>query len=118
MLMNKAMGKRGLTLLTALMAVVLVVSGCGGSGLRLQEGELGFDRGPVYAGSGKAGLAAGQKEETTELTWYVNADWWNTDFGKDVVTKKIKEDLNINIKFITGDDTKLNTFLPAGICRI
>lgn len=32
MLMNKAMGKRGLTLLTALMAVVLVVSGCGGSG--------------------------------------------------------------------------------------
>lgn len=44
----------------------------------------------------------------------MNADWWNTDFGKDVVTKKIKEDLNINIKFITGDDTKLNTFFAGG----
>ncbi|WJH29694.1 extracellular solute-binding protein [Paenibacillus sp. CC-CFT742] len=59
-------------------------------------------------------MAAGQKEEVTDLTWYVNADWWNTDFGKDIVTKKIKEDLNINIKFITGDDTKLNTFFAGG----
>ena len=54
-----------------------------------------------------------KKEELTQLTWYVNADWWNTDFGNDVVTKKIKEDLNINIKFITGDDTKLNTFFAG-----
>ncbi|WP_166082955.1 sugar ABC transporter substrate-binding protein [Erysipelothrix anatis] len=52
-------------------------------------------------------------KETTTLTWYVNADWWNTDFGNDVVTKKIKEDLNIDIKFITGDDTKLNTFFAG-----
>lgn len=55
-----------------------------------------------------------KKTETTELTWYVNADWWNTDFGKDVVTKKMKEDLNVDIKFITGDDTKLNTFFAGG----
>lgn len=54
------------------------------------------------------------KKETTTLTWYVNADWWNTEFGKDMVTKKIKEDLNINIKFITGDDTKLNTYFAGG----
>ena len=49
------------------------------------------------------------KKETTKLKWYVNADWWNTEYGKDMVTKKIKEDLNIDIEFITGDDTKLNT---------
>ncbi|MDE1549696.1 sugar ABC transporter substrate-binding protein [Jeotgalibaca caeni] len=54
------------------------------------------------------------KEETTELTWYVNADWWNKDFGTDTVTKKIKEDLNIDIEFITGDDTKLNTLFAGG----
>lgn len=59
-------------------------------------------------------MEAGYKKETTDLTWYVNADWWNTDFGKDLVTKKIKEDLNINIKFITGDDTKLNTIFAGG----
>lgn len=53
------------------------------------------------------------KEEATSLTWYVNADWWNTDYGNDVVTKKIKEDLNLDITFITGDDTKLNTFFAG-----
>lgn len=55
-----------------------------------------------------------KKEETTKLTWYVNADWWNTEYGKDMVTKKIKEDLNVDIKFITGDDTKLNTYFAGG----
>lgn len=55
-----------------------------------------------------------KKEEATKLTWYVNADWWNTEFGKDMVTKKVKEDLNIDIKFITGDDTKLNTYFAGG----
>ncbi len=55
-----------------------------------------------------------QREETAELTWYVNADWWNKDWGTDTVTKKIKEDLNIDITFITGDDTKLNTFFAGG----
>lgn len=54
------------------------------------------------------------KKDETELTWYVNADWWNTEFGKDLVTKKVKEDLNINIKFVTGDDTKLNTLFAGG----
>lgn len=54
------------------------------------------------------------KKEPTKLTWYINADWWNTEFGKDVVTKKIQEDLNVDIKFITGDDTKLNTIFAGG----
>ena len=54
------------------------------------------------------------KKETTKLKWYVNADWWNTEYGKDMVTKKIKEDLNIDIEFITGDDTKLNTYFAGG----
>lgn len=53
------------------------------------------------------------KEEMTELTWYVNADWWNDDFGNDVVTNKIKEDLNVDITFITGDDTNLNTMFAG-----
>ncbi|MGX7350621.1 hypothetical protein RU97_GL001603 [Enterococcus canis] len=55
-----------------------------------------------------------KKEEPTKLTWYVNADWWNTEFGKDMVTKKVKEDLNVDIEFITGDDTKLNTYFAGG----
>lgn len=53
-------------------------------------------------------------KENTTLTWYVNAEWWNTDWGNDVVTKKIKEDTNVDIEFIVGDDTKLNTFFAGG----
>ncbi|QQZ60971.1 sugar ABC transporter substrate-binding protein [Paenibacillus sonchi] len=113
--MNKAFGKKGLKLCTVLMAAVLVMQGCGG-GNSASSGKAGLpsadDRYTVDAETPAWKLD--KKEETTELTWYVNADWWNTDFGKDVVTKKIKEDLNINIKFITGDDTKLNTFFAGG----
>ncbi|KPG69560.1 sugar ABC transporter substrate-binding protein [Enterococcus sp. RIT-PI-f] len=53
------------------------------------------------------------KEEVTELTWYVNADWWNDEWGNDVVTKQMEEDLNIKIKFIKGDDTNLNTMFSS-----
>jgi putative aldouronate transport system substrate-binding protein len=53
-------------------------------------------------------------KENTELSWYVNADWWNTDYGNDTVTKKLKEDLKLNVKFLTGDDTKLNTYFAGG----
>lgn len=53
------------------------------------------------------------KTEDNKLTWYVNADWWNTDWGNDTVTKKVKEDLNLDIEFLTGDDTKLNTYFAG-----
>ncbi len=52
-------------------------------------------------------------KENTKLTWYVNADWWNTDWANDTVTKKIKEDLGLDIEFLTGDDTKLNTLFAG-----
>ncbi|MBW4084274.1 sugar ABC transporter substrate-binding protein [Paenibacillus sp. S150] len=114
--MNKMPGKKGLKLCAVLMAAVLVISGCGGGNNSASPGTVNLpsadDRYTVDADTPAWKLD--KKEETTELTWYVNADWWNTDFGKDVVTKEIKEDLNINIKFITGDDTKLNTFFAGG----
>lgn len=53
------------------------------------------------------------KEEITKLTWYVNADWWNDEWGNDVVTKQLEKDLNVEIKFIKGDDTNLNTMFSS-----
>lgn len=106
------MKKKGFALCAILLAVVLVVSGCGGG-----SGKGGKDfsiEGRYTLDSETPAWKLDKKKEPTELTWYVNADWWNTDFGNDVVTKKIKEDLNINIKFIKGDDTKLNTFFAGG----
>ena len=53
------------------------------------------------------------KEEITELTWYVNAEWWNTEWGNDIITQKIEEDLNVKINFISGDDSTLNTLFAS-----
>ncbi len=113
--MSKAFGKKGLKLCTALMAVVLVFTGCGSKGNSDSSNkELSSIEGRYTIDPETPAWKLDTKEETTDLTWYVNADWWNTDFGKDLVTKKIKEDLNINIKFLTGDDTKLNTIFAGG----
>ncbi len=53
------------------------------------------------------------KEDVTELTWYVNADWWNDEWGNDIVTKQMEKDLSIKINFIKGDDTNLNTMFSS-----
>ncbi|WP_340026613.1 sugar ABC transporter substrate-binding protein [Paenibacillus sp. FSL K6-1096] len=110
---NKVPGHKAVKLMLLLLAAMLVVAGCGSGGGSKQASEVSIE--DRYTPDPETpAWQLDKKSETTELTWYVNADWWNTDFGKDVVTKKIKEDLNVNIKFITGDDTKLNTFFAGG----
>ena len=113
--------KQGLsTILVTATAAMMLLSGCGNNGDSGAKGtsakgglpELTADRYELDAS--KPAWQLDQKTETTELTWYVNADWWNTDWGTDTVTKKIKEDLNLEVQFITGDDTKLNTFFAGG----
>lgn len=112
--MKKAIGQTGIKLSATLLTAVLLVTGCGGGAGGSGEGNWVSIEDRYTVDPEKPAWQLDKKEEVTELTWYVNADWWNTDFGKDIVTKKIKEDLNINIKFITGDDTKLNTFFAGG----
>ncbi|WP_017688673.1 extracellular solute-binding protein [Paenibacillus sp. PAMC 26794] len=112
--LNKASGKKGIKLLATLLTAVLMITGCSGGSGGSSEGNWVSIEDRYTVDPEKPGWQLDKKEEATDLTWYVNADWWNTDFGKDIVTKKIKEDLNINIKFITGDDTKLNTFFAGG----
>lgn len=111
---KKSIRRTGIKLGIALMAVALIVSGCGGSKGGSKKGELASIEDRYTPSADTPAWQLDKKEEPTELTWYVNADWWNTEFGKDVVTKKIQEDLNVKIKFITGDDTKLNTFFAGG----
>ncbi|WFA87266.1 sugar ABC transporter substrate-binding protein [Paenibacillus amylolyticus] len=114
MKLNKASGKKGIKLLATLLTAVLMITGCSSGSGGSSEGNWVSIEDRYTVDPEKPAWQLDKKEEATDLTWYVNADWWNTDFGKDIVTKKIKEDLNINIKFITGDDTKLNTFFAGG----
>ncbi|WP_037289522.1 sugar ABC transporter substrate-binding protein [Saccharibacillus sacchari] len=95
------------------LATALMLTGCGGGSDNEAAAPVSLE-GRYELDPETPAWQLDKKAESTTLTWYVNADWWNTDFGKDLVTKKIKEDLNIDIKFITGDDTKLNTFFAGG----
>ncbi|KAA8786917.1 extracellular solute-binding protein [Paenibacillus amylolyticus] len=111
---HRVLGKRGVKGCAALLTAVFMITGCSGGSDGSSEANWVSIENRYTVDPEKPAWQLDKKEEVTDLTWYVNADWWNTDFGKDIVTKKIKEDLNINIKFITGDDTKLNTFFAGG----
>ena len=92
--------------------LVLTLAACGGE--KKEEGTK-VDISDRYALDEKTpAWKLDKKEEVTELTWYINADWKMSPFGDDVTTKKIKEDLNIDVKFITGDDAKLNALISSG----
>lgn len=107
---NKWM-KRGLVF----SAAGLLLAACGGSGDTGEstDNTVATEEARYELDATTPAWKLDTKEEPTKLTWYVNADWWNRDFGNDTVTKKIKEDLNVDITFITGDDTKLNTIFAG-----
>lgn len=113
--------KRNMSLAMAVLLAAGSLTACGGEdkktssgGQAAQTGEDGVvEEGRYTLDENTPAWKLDTKENTT-LTWYVNAEWWNTDWGNDVVTRKIKEDMNVDIEFIVGDDTKLNTFFAGG----
>lgn len=110
--MRKKAGKQ--IVLTAGIAAATVLAACGGSGTDTSKGQLPELTEDRYTLDASVPAWKLDQKENTELTWYVNADWWDTGWGEDTVTKKIKEELNLDVTFITGDDTKLNTFFAGG----
>lgn len=118
--MRRNLWKRNVSLAMAVLLAAGSLTACGGDketssgGPAAQTGEDGVvEEGRYTLDENTPAWKLDTKENTT-LTWYVNAEWWNTDWGNDVVTKKMKEDLNVDIEFIVGDDTKLNTFFAGG----
>lgn len=95
-------------------ASMLVLAGCGGSSSAKADDATANLPDPSYEVSADTPAWKLDKTKDTKLTWYVNADWWNKSWGEDLVTKQIKEDLNLDVEFITGDNTKLNTFFASG----
>ena len=117
--MKNQMWKKGVCLGMAAMMTAGMLAGCGESSeskdtAMVQTGEDGVvESGRCTLDADTPAWKLDTKEDTT-LTWYVNAEWWNTEWGNDVVTKQIQKDMNVNIDFVVGDDTKLNTFFAGG----
>jgi putative aldouronate transport system substrate-binding protein len=99
--------------MTFVLASSLVLAGCSKDASETSK-EKGTKEDARYTVDENTPAWKLDTKENTELSWYVNADWWNTDYGNDTVTKKLKEDLKLNVKFLTGDDTKLNTYFAGG----
>lgn len=109
--------KKGIVLMTGTAMLAGSLTGCGGSAKSkdyfVKTGEDGVVEDGRYTLDPNTPAWKLDTKENSELTWYVNADWWNTSWGEDVVTRKIKEDLKVDINFLVGDDTKLNTFFAG-----
>lgn len=119
--MRRDLWKRNTSLALAVLLAAGSLTACGGGdkaassgGEITQTGEDGVVEEGRYTLDENTPAWKSDTKENTKLTWYVNAEWWNTDWGNDVVTKKIKEDMKVDIEFLVGDDTKLNTFFAGG----
>src|SRR5699024_4909390 len=49
-------------------------------------------------------------DDKVTLDWYVNFSWFTTQWGNNVVTKKITEDTGINVKFISPMGNEIEKF--------
>ncbi len=117
--MKKSRNHALTTAVTAAVAGMLLASGCSGKSDNSQSfftktGSDGVvENGRYVLDPSTPAWKADTKSKST-LTWYVNAEWWNTEWGNDVITKKVAEDLKLDVQFLSGDDTKLNTFFAGG----
>jgi putative aldouronate transport system substrate-binding protein len=111
--MKRKVKKTTAFILTLVLALSVMLTGCSKDKETETNADADQSTDSRYTVDGNTPAWKLDTKENTKLTWYVNADWWNTDWGNDTVTKKIKEDLKIDVEFITGDDTKLNTMFAG-----
>src|SRR5690349_8206093 len=97
---------RKLAIMLTEAAVVLVSSGCD------KKDASGLPDSSIQVDSA---TPSWQKDKgTADLSWYINFDWFAQVWGKDVATKYITEDTNVNITYQNGTDDKLNTMMASG----
>ncbi|MFT9393379.1 MAG: sugar ABC transporter substrate-binding protein, partial [Bifidobacterium sp.] len=109
--MRAMVGLRKTVVASLCAAMAVSLGACGSSSADSAVSKLPD---PTYKVSADTPAWKSDKSKDNTLTWYVNADWWNKSFGKDLITAQIKKDLHLNINFVTGDDTKLNTYFASG----
>ncbi|MFT9231741.1 MAG: sugar ABC transporter substrate-binding protein [Bifidobacterium sp.] len=109
--MRAMVGLRKAVVASLCAAMAVSLGACGSSSADSAVSKLPD---PTYKVSADTPAWKSDKSKDNTLTWYVNADWWNKSFGKDLITAQIRKDLHLNINFVTGDDTKLNTYFASG----
>lgn len=57
--------------------------------------------GILAVSAGAAQEVAAAEKEVTELDWYINYSWFQTEWGRDAVSKKITEETGTAVNFLT-----------------
>ncbi len=109
------MKKRTLVMTGLTLLAVVALAGCsskekaGGTAKETKLPEARFEPDPQTPSWEK------DTEHAAKLKWYVNFDWYaQPGWGVDTVTRKIKEDMNIDVEIVSGNDEKLNTMMASG----
>lgn len=105
----------GMTAVT--MASITLLSGCGGGSDASAPSNTSAEDLPEARFEPAADTPSWESDtdHAASLKWYVNFDWYaRSDWGLDVVSKKIKDDMNVDVEFVIGNDENLNTLLAGG----
>ena len=107
--------KKKFLLVMSLLAVLLLVVACGG---RDNDTETETDtEGPTITSEFDPNVPGWMQTDRTErvtLRWFVQAEWWDTSWGDDFITRTIEDLLNIDVEFITGNEETLNLIFADG----
>lgn len=108
------MKKKTVLLSLALASMTVVATACGGTGAAESKKDLELPEARFEADKETPSWEK-DTDHNAKLKWYVNFDWYaQPGWGVDTVTRKIKEDLNIEVEFVSGNDENLNTMLAGG----
>lgn len=88
--MSKSIKSRILAVLSSLLVGSIVLTGCS-SNKKGTSATVAKELEGRYMVDPNTPAWKLDKKENTKLKWYVNADWWNTNWGDDTVTKKLKK---------------------------
>ena len=94
------------------MLASLAVAACGGENATTNEvsvPEITSELDPTIPGWMQT-----DRTERVTLRWFVQADWWDTRWGDDLITRTIEDWLNIEVEFLTGDEETLNLMFAGG----
>ena len=101
--------KRYVVIVGIWLTLGLLGTGCARSSAMLQE---------AADTSTDEDMPAWQKyaKEPIEFDWYINYSWFTTDWGENVVSRKITEETGVSLNFITpsgNESEKLNALIAA-----
>ena len=106
--------KKKILFVMSVLVVLLLIVACGGGAEDETDGEVYIPEFNDELDPNTPGWMQTDRTERATLRWFVQADWWDTRWGDDLITRTIEDWLNIDVEFITGDEETLNLLFASG----